>query len=498
MIAVNEFGAIVSTFLALATFASLFFLAYVLHKTLSPRTPAHIREQQDKHKRKKGKHKGRGKCSGRVRSNQMKVDSESRFEENKNETLPSLVEDEPVDPPPLLSTFESTANKTLITATKSDKTHLEPLRSRATSTSTLDSIESSVESGRSTPTPAAANELMQPPISTSLEHTSDALLKERNEKYLESAFSRKRQAVRREKKVETLETASRINAPNTISRRWDALKPLARGSDECKRPKGNKSTRQKWNTESLKTRQKEASAQLPCQKLPSADCSSLSEYPHQTLLRHHNNAGYFNSNHDFHIPPEMLFTETGSKIFGNSPTQQYLAPSTATKSDLCFSMDESHLSTPSVSVLDPNSPSWEDRLGQVRTTYGGDDKPLRPPPGLESMEHRQQYRGVPFGCGSSDKGGATTTYTPNTTLLEGSLLAFPFPSPYAFLSGYSHDETLYTSMPFRQSMPHQNVSRYVKENPFATSSDDNDDDDEKIAADLQELGGQMVGSILDF
>jgi hypothetical protein len=31
------------------------------------------------------------------------------------------------------------------------------------------------------------------------------------------------------------------------------------------------------------------------------------------------------------------------------------------------------------------------------------------------------------------------------------------------------------------------------ENPFA-----NEDDDDQIAADLQELGGQMVGSILDF
>lgn len=36
-------------------------------------------------------------------------------------------------------------------------------------------------------------------------------------------------------------------------------------------------------------------------------------------------------------------------------------------------------------------------------------------------------------------------------------------------------------------------SSRVKENPF-----DADDDDDQIAAELQELGGQMVGSILDF
>jgi len=44
---------------------------------------------------------------------------------------------------------------------------------------------------------------------------------------------------------------------------------------------------------------------------------------------------------------------------------------------------------------------------------------------------------------------------------------------------------------------HHHHHHHVKENPFATSSDD-DEYDEKIEADLQELGGQMVGSILDF
>jgi hypothetical protein len=45
------------------------------------------------------------------------------------------------------------------------------------------------------------------------------------------------------------------------------------------------------------------------------------------------------------------------------------------------------------------------------------------------------------------------------------------------------------SMSFR-SHPH------VKENPFASS--DGEDDEEQIEAELQELGGRMVGSILDF
>ena len=35
----------------------------------------------------------------------------------------------------------------------------------------------------------------------------------------------------------------------------------------------------------------------------------------------------------------------------------------------------------------------------------------------------------------------------------------------------------------------------VRDNPFATSDDD---DDDQIEAELLELGGQMVGSILDF
>jgi hypothetical protein len=38
----------------------------------------------------------------------------------------------------------------------------------------------------------------------------------------------------------------------------------------------------------------------------------------------------------------------------------------------------------------------------------------------------------------------------------------------------------------------------VKENPFAPEANEQADLDSQIEADLQELGGQMAGSILDF
>jgi hypothetical protein len=70
--AVNDYGTIVSTLLALSTFAALFLLAYVLHRTLSSRTPEGRRRQQnavaDKHRRKKRKqhahHRGSKSSAG--------------------------------------------------------------------------------------------------------------------------------------------------------------------------------------------------------------------------------------------------------------------------------------------------------------------------------------------------------------------------------------------------------------------------------------------------
>jgi hypothetical protein len=55
----------------------------------------------------------------------------------------------------------------------------------------------------------------------------------------------------------------------------------------------------------------------------------------------------------------------------------------------------------------------------------------------------------------------------------------PGPVEASFLSGYSFD-------------PHYGGgSAVVRDNPFET-------DDDQIEADLQELGGQMIGSVLDF
>ena len=159
-------------------------------------------------------------------------------------------------------------------------------------------------------------------------------------------------------------------------------------------------------------------------------------------------------------------------------------------------LEESTSAPPFFSSLNPESPSWENL--QVRARTGSSVTPIRPPPGLECG--RLQY-GVPFGCGSSDGGSVPgSPYQTAPSVLDVAANDQATPSPFLPFGPESfyvpHFENVRTTLPFSPRTHHR--PPYVKDNPFATSSDDDDDVDGKIAAELQELGGQMVGSILDF
>jgi len=555
-IAVNDYGAIVSTLFALATFASLFFLAYVLHKTLATRTPANIRRQHDKQKRKKQrKHGHRGKGGGKVRANQPQqhtsvksadadAHDQHRLLEDRSETLPPLVEDEPVVPPPAYSSSASRGSSDVSAArapAEGDKSRLSPPRNRATSSSTVDSNASSVDSGRSTPTPVAANESRQLPTvaaiaapekrPTEANKTTGKVAGEQQHGRATSDASRRLPNTRRGKKSDGPGPSSRgaaTTGPTTPSRRWDALKPAARtavsGSGSRQR-NTNASNKPSWNRD-INSPPRPNDTKEPTtrnREVPfSASHGSHSHQQHQLPMHHPSPHFPADQNHgNQSISPSSAVAPNASDLYGgsmfsssSSTTLYSLPPSENTGMLPSFGgTSVPGASEALFSSLNPDSPSWDDCRA---TRAGSAGPPIRPPPGLESL-----HPGVPFGCGSSD-GGSSAPASPYQTTLPSVLDVVAAPdsgssassSPFlpptretsSFLAGSPRfdGDDVRTTLPFgppprTTTSPHHHHHHHhhVKENPFATSSDD-DEYDEKIEADLQELGGQMVGSILDF
>jgi hypothetical protein len=210
-IVLNEYGAIISTLLAIGTFVTLFFFVYVLHCTLKSRTiQSRQRQQQqqqgshnksnEKHRRKKRKQNTRHQKHNSGRLKQTNDASEIKGTENVdvaiihyNQTdptdsdviqnddsapptlhtnsiqhdetihypLPPLAEDKPLDSPP--STGNLIGTTSLFSLQHYDSYQQSSPRSRTASTSTTDSVLISIDdqsscSGRSTPTPIGANE----------------------------------------------------------------------------------------------------------------------------------------------------------------------------------------------------------------------------------------------------------------------------------------------------------------------------------------------------
>lgn len=502
-VAVNDYGAILSTVVALATFASLFFLVYVLHRTLASKTPSNARRQSEKQKRKKSKYKStsRSRSGSKQRPahphSQTKCDNEEHTRsEEKSDSLPPVMEDHPVvpDPAPLSSVA---LGDQIADSGNANTQQVEPLRNRATSSSTLDSTASSVDSGRSTPTPVAALESNDPASAEQLKPSVEA--SKTKGRFLSSPQSRthidgsrRMQNNRRGKKTD-VHGASRGAPTTTPSRRWDALKPTARSTGSGRKPNYTPN-KQSWHHDSQHPNPKEA--KTPTRLAPHLPPNRGTSCQQQSLPIHHSVP--FPENGNYGPRNDVLSTAPPSDLYGSGlPSNAPSTPFTSQPSlkDEARSGFGDYTPAQFSSSLNPESPSWEDRISLARTSAGA---PIRPPPGLESfpMQH-----GVPYGCGSSDGGSAPGS--PYQTLPSVLDIAAPVDSATSspFLPDSSHAsfypprfETVRTTLPFCPPSPNH---PHVKENPFATSSDD-DDVDEKIEADLQELGGQMVGSILDF
>lgn len=570
-VAVNDYGAMISTLMAISTFATLFFFAYMLHKTLASRTPENkLRQQQnaEKHRRKKRKphHHARGakgSGGGRLRSSgtqqelrpddinlvdgsHAKGDECVHTESSLSPSQTPSVDDQPFQN----SAIADPSIASLATPTKDDKSRLVPRRLQIISSPPLhlatncvdDQSSCGTESGRSTPTPAAANEFSHEAVVSALETSADpsAELGQQNAKAnqsppgaqsrVPSAASRRSQNSRRGKKsAAAAAMVDGISANNTAhapiapspSKRWDALKPTTSRA-------GNGRQRQPASARSRGMRDVESA------RFGTHSCPSLSESSGKRAISISPMRG--DSLQDRPLPvhqafpvPSMGYMQGASlssgastiplaKCDGYGSSAEQRTPDSFANSlnHQNYTARSSEQPAPFFSSLNPNSP-WNDRVHQAGA-------PTRLPPGLETFRND-----IPFGCGSSDGGNSAPAspfqYPPS--LLDaynsdfygvqgGSAVSLPFhpskktenlESDLSFFCDYdglstppdeANDSFSHRAAPGRIAPPRATSDQYshLRENPFATSDEEAEED--QIVAELQELGGQMVGSILDF
>ena len=585
-IAVNDYGSIVSTMLAMSTFAVLFFFVYMLHCTLKSRTVMNRQHQQnhknsEKHKRKKRKHgtvRSNQKYTGRIRAaNEIDQDNVAQNNDPKDENtslypndtiqndnvvqhiLPPLAEDEPLDsPPPSGASF----SETLVTLSKfeSPQSHFVSSRLRTASSSTADSAACSLDdqsscSGRSTPTPISVNEsvhlpFVTTPVKQSPAYSNSPAVRGKNggmnvtntpNQSLNQNLRRNQTNRRSGKKTgsQSSEVPTAVvtnkSPPLTPSKRWDALKPANRTSatrqqQQQRQPFSRKTESTEVIHSSVAPRTLSDDRQPPANDIDN-------QFKAQTTVV------ATNKPHGLECSiPLTAYTQGG--VYSPSPN--------VVRDDANYVYDESIMNDRiQFSRLNPNCNSWTGTLNVVPKveTYSSDppssdsfhgngvlgfdvprfeshstsstieyfDKPQPHPcytydrEGLNSNDEQSLQGGL--SVPSFDLSFLHNIPGSNNDLVEhcDSHYATRFPAPTSSLSSSPlyMDPTLMmissnttapnASTPMNSPFVHNYQyyhSTHVRENPFATSDDD--DDDDQIEAKLLELGGQMVGSILDY
>ena len=373
---VHDYGTMVSSLLALLTFASLFLVAFAMHRTLASRTPKSDETRlTDKQKRKRKKAHGRGGGKGRIRTSHKSGGKADTVVESRDES-------ETINLPPL------SEDKAVISV---------PLPLKLSIPDCIDSVSSSIDDGGSV---ATSDSLFNEKPSIVTTNVSESPVAQLIRNSFEDVGDK---ANRKHNKQQPIAPQQRSLPPTqrnpslVPSKRWDALKPSARSVPPATRyskttwtpprPKSNKSKQQQQHSASKKQ------------------------------------------------PPSL----------------QNLTPTATTIT----------------SDLNPETPEWTMQSSSNNTT------PLRPPPGLHHPKD------IPFGCSSTDEDDAsswlllrqldvgsldTATDTTTRTAFPSTTLTPPLPPP-----GLAENDT-----------------------------HDDEDSDAMIEAELQRLGGQMVGSILDF
>lgn len=544
-IAVNDYGTFISSVLALSTFVALFFLSYVLHRTLASRTPEGRQRQQqnaEKHKRKKRRQQGHhtrgskqtGRHSVRTSPRRQKEEHEISVELDSDDIIQnqlhahmssiehiqslslapkaeSLDMEVPVDER-IASVVNETSQHHIYTTIPIIPTILESPTALHVKTTNNDS-KSVYVTGRCTPIPATVvPETFDKPSNYS---PNERCLSETESPssvgttYKESTVTTRRlQNNRRGKKLPNAgdigsrnqNTQQQPSPPQPApSKRWDALKPENRNSHGRQRIPTSAKTR----APRVDTTERFESAP----KVHSAEAASEKEFlqiDDRSLNTHENSI----------LNSPSIFSH-GSVIrpfSGNTYSRSKTAVERPQSTSRTLEQDKSESTT---FALNPNSLSWNSFGSRANV-------PMRPPPGLGASFQND----IPFGCGSSDDGNSA----PHTPFRVPSFAQESFNTENKYVgvsdstslfysdvfSARGHFQLNELSAPVNEDLsdvapcrsetgdstivsppPLRSKHRYLRENPFAICSDEEADVDQ-IEAELQELGGRMVGSVLDF
>jgi len=451
----NDFGAVVSTVLALTTFASLFFFCYLLHRTLRPRSnkkleisangavtsssSSQTQEKSRKKRRKGNKNRATNKTSSTrteasssvaaksssvvvelarsisdsARSSVNHVESFSSSASEKESSLPALQED---------AIMQSQENYDIP----------EPPRLRIESLSTIDTIsldpsteEASVGSGVS-----GGSTPQQPPsVESNARSTTTRPSRARKTR---SSQPLRNPTTPRSRKSENYSKGKNTAAPSVVSR-WDALKPV-NNTNEMVDTKPTKGNRKNLQASASRSPQGGKQSTFAAKQNNPIATRQIAEAPGMSPP---SNAS---------VPP----SHTVESFWYNDDNAMHTPDRNALMSSFLHDNDD----TTTGWSLNPRSPSFT----PSQTVSG-----LRPPPGLTPPSH------APPGF---DKNPMEPLLLPPATPPPGlsSVPGLTLPSGC-------------TSPSFMRP----------RENPFV-----DDEDEEQIANELQELGGQMVGSVLDF
>jgi hypothetical protein len=527
-------GALFSSVLALATFVALFLLAWVIRRTLAPRPkPEHATDKKKK-KRKPPLHpKGNNYRGGRIphataivttttttttnpkhnptttesvpndagtievcaseESHRLEEQKEPSVTERQSEydrpeirstLLPALSEDKPLDPSPFMSpnTLSPTIPdpETLVTEDSS--------RNRAASGSTVDtailSDDMSYGSGSTTRTLPTAMPPTEHPTVVPMEST---LCKGKNVAMNEPESIPKRPSRRGHKigssAVATCgppQTQSGAKGGSATSYQRSIVSPSSKERNTNRR----RATRKKRLTASPRLTRGAASGSETSIAIPGIQSNPLSPAQATPSLSPHGSDSLFSTEIPSFSPPPLLTVTTENDLRTPSLFSRSVGP--AVQTPVRFSNNGGFVkssspptSTRSVygeqaayfSTLNPQSPSWTGPVLSPPTI-------LRAPPGLGSVVRHGTMEQTLLPSEAAATASLSSSHYKNLSLPSvpvaprGCMIMSPSP-----LFGTPHPGPVYGS---------------VKENPFA------DEDDEQIAADLQELGGRMVGSILDF
>lgn len=557
-VVINDYGAVLSTALALCTFAALFFFAYVLRKTLSPRPKdgavdtegtamAQHRQKptalQDKQRRKKRKGNQRGnhnrnmsktkavdEAATRLISSEAEPSAPQTSDAEKTETrskaLPVVLEDKPISLPLKISPASSATldgNETCdepatgkVSAWKTVSSPSSPPVYRDRSSSTDESIvtlssfdDHSMDgsaSGRSTPTPSVP--VLEKPsmIVSTLGNTTKA--------------------------KPTTKRSGPGSSGGTGTTRAKGKQQQSR-KENCRRGRKNDSTTASSGG-STQTREPARNVVPSTRNLPQSTYPRKTSRPVQAARDGSQNLSVASSS-----APELVVRGSRRKPSRKIAQKQRVGLKT-------LDGENASRGHQNVSSFPGKAPKEKEAVSgdvlvpvatPIRPHHNVGHKPEGASVACEANEFclyspaRGNLLDTPFATpgsvsSSSDRSGSYLTSVWNKTNADGANWSssdirappgLPRPNNEVPASSLSTKVTFfpqpeqgpdhareYSSMldlaPTSRSAPSQNpfcappVSQngrvVVKDNPF--------DDERQIEAELQELGGQMIGSVLDF